>query len=282
MQAFRLKRRVTVLAGMLPVCIWVACALPAISPAQNIPLPAVDTCPENVKPVQEIPPQPHGLDIYVNDYGCLLTPQDKSTLQERLQTLDTSGIAQISILILPDTDQELSDFAFRIMNQWGIQHHKKKDGLLVLVNANRVRHNLPNRIFVATGLALEPLLPDALVGRILDEKAIPAFEQGDYSGGITRTVFTLSDIIAGDRKLRSQYTHPHRQNEDINWPVVVFIFIFILLFFRRNRGGFGGGGGFYGGGGYFGDGGFSGGGGGGFDGGFGGGGDSSGGGGAGR
>ncbi len=186
------------MAAILLPCFWLACALNPTALAESSPLPAVNACPENVKPVQEIPPQPHGLDIYVNDYGCLLTPQDKATLQDRLQALDESGIAQVSILILPDTDQDLSDFAFRIMNQWGIQHYKKKDGLLVLVNASRVRHNLPNRIFVATGLALESVLPDALVGRILDEKAIPAFEQGDYSGGVTRTVLTLSDILSDD------------------------------------------------------------------------------------
>ncbi|HEY9744922.1 MAG TPA: TPM domain-containing protein, partial [Oculatellaceae cyanobacterium] len=112
--------------------------------------------------VNDVPPRPEGLNIYVNDYAGLLTPEDKKRLKERLQALDESGIAQVSVLILPDTDRDLSEFAPVIMNRWDIQHYKKKDGLLVLVNAHRVKNNLPgNRIFVGTGYALESMLPDA-------------------------------------------------------------------------------------------------------------------------
>jgi uncharacterized protein len=168
------------------------------------------------------------------------------------------------------------------MNRWDIQHYKKKDGLLVLVNANRVRNNLSgNRIFVGTGRAIESVLPDALVGRVLDEKAIPAFEQGNASQGVTEATLTLAKILAGDKELQSQYTKP-TNNIDPRTIIFILIFLFILFFNnRRNRFGGGGfyGGGYYGGG--FGGGSF-GGGGGGFGGGFGGGGDSSGGGGAGR
>lgn len=236
---------------------------------------------QNIPVVDNIPPTPQGLHIYVNDYANLLAPEDKQLLQQRLQALDEAGIAQVSVLILPDTDQDLSQFAPDIMNRWGIQHHKKQDGLLVLVNARRVRENLSgNRIFVATGLALEQSLPDALVGRVLDEKALPAFSQGNYSKGVTLSTLTLAKILAGDKELRASYTKPPAPQ--IDWvSVLVVIFFLWLIFGRRNR--FGGGGGFFGGygGGFYG-GGFGGGDGGGFGGGFGGGGDSGGGGGAGR
>lgn len=225
--------------------------------------------------VNSIPPTPQGLNIYINDQANLIESADQSVLQERLQALDEAGVAQISILVLPDTERDLSEFAPLIMNQWGIQHRNKKDGLLILVNAHRVKNNLSgNRIFVATGYALEEILPDALVGRILDEKALPAFENGDYSKGVTQTAITLSNILAGDKQLRASYAQP--KEEPVNWIFIVIAAILFLSFFgRRNRfygGGWGGG---FGGGGGFSDGG-------GFGGGFGGGGDSGGGGGAGR
>lgn len=230
--------------------------------------------------VNTIPPTPQGLHIYVNDEANLLNPQDTASLQQKLQALDESGIAQVSVLILPDTDQELAQFAPDIMNRWGIQHHKKQDGLLILVNARRVRENLSgNRIFVATGLALESVLPDPLVGRVLDEKALPAFAQGDYSGGVTQATLTLANILAGDKELRANYASPPPK---VDWgSVLLVLFVLWLIFGRKNR--FGGGGGLFGGygGGFYG-GGFGGGDGDGFGGGFGGGGDSSGGGGAGR
>jgi uncharacterized protein len=230
--------------------------------------------------VNEIPPRPMGLNIYVNDDANLLTPEDRAQLREQLQALDEAGIAQASVLILSDTDRDLSEFAPIIMNKWDIQHYKKKDGLLVLVNAKRVRNNLSgNRIFVAPGRALEGVLPDVLIGRVLDEKAIPAFEQGNFSQGITGSTLTFAKILAGNKELRTHYTKPRNH---IDPGTVIFILIFLLILFFNNRRNRFGGGGFYGGGYGGGFGGFGSGGGGGFGGGFGGGGDSSGGGGAGR
>lgn len=233
----------------------------------------------NQPPINQVPPKPTGLTIYVNDYANLLQPAHRSTLQEQLQTLDQAGIAQIAVVILPDTDQELSAFAPQIMNGWDIQHYKKKDGLLVLVNAKRLREHLSgNRIFIGTGYALEEKLPDAVIGRILDELALPAFAEGDYSGGITRATLAIAKILAGDKKLTAHYNTPPKDEDGLWMSILIVMFLLFMFVNRRSkRGGFLGGG-FYGGG----LGGGFGGGGGGFGGGFGGGGDSSGGGGAGR
>jgi uncharacterized protein len=230
-------------------------------------------------PINQVPPKPTGLNIYINDYAHLLTPTDRSTLQEQLQTLDEAGVAQIAVVILPDTDLELSELAPRILNQWDIQHYKKKDGLLVLVNAYRVTQSLSgNRIFIATGYNLEEKLPDAVIGRILDELALPAFNEGNFSGGITQATLAVAKILAGDQKLSAHYSQP-APDEDGLWLFIIVILFILFLFFNRKNGG---GGRFYGGGFGGGLGGGWGDGGGGFGGGFGGGGDAGGGGGAGR
>jgi uncharacterized protein len=128
---------------------------------------------------------------------------------------------------------------------------------------------------MSTGKAIEGILPDAMAGRILDERALPAFQQGDYSGGLKATTLTVAQILAGDQVLRQRYeTSPETGRS--NGVLLIFFVLFLVFLLFRSRGGGGpfilGG---YGGG--FGDGGFGGGfGGGGFGGG------SSGGGGAGR
>lgn len=230
--------------------------------------------------VNKAPPTPQGLNIYVTDQAALLEQTDRARLQRSLQALDEAGVAQIAVLILPETDRDLSEFGPVIMNQWDIQHTRKKDGLLVLVNAGRIRRGQSgNRIFVATGTALQDILPDALVGRVLDATALPAFAAGRYSQGVTAATLTLARILAEKRGPNAKNTHSAQ--EPISWPLILFVvFIMLLLFGGRQRSRFSGDrggwwGGYYGGGG----GGFSGGG---FGGGFGGGGDSSDGGGAGR
>jgi uncharacterized protein len=253
--------------------------------AQNVASPASQETPAETRHVMnDVPPRPAGLRIYVNDYANLLTTEDREALQDRLQALDEAGIAQVSVLVLPDTDRDLSEFTHVIMNRWDIQHYRKRDGLLIVVNAHRVRNRLSgNRIYVGTGYALEELLPDAVIGRILDRNALPAFEQGDFSGGVTATALTIANILSGDKELHATYTQPTEGEEVSPGLFIFFLAIFILVWslrIRRSRyygGGFGGGpywGGGFGGGSF--------GGGGGFGGGFGGGGRSSGGGGAGR
>lgn len=241
--------------------------------------------------INTVPPKPEGADIYVNDAPALrydalplLDPDDVMTLKNRLRDLDDAGIAQISVLVLPDTDRDLSEFAPEIMNRWGIQHAGKKDGLLILVNAQRFHKKLSgNRIFVATGYNLEGTLPDAVIGRLLDTYAVPAFDEGNYSTGITNVTMALADVLTDGKALK-------RVRPKTDGPPVKELFFLVLLLFllsKMFRGGRGGGGGGFLGGGYYGGfgGGFGGGdfgGGGGFSGGFGGGDDSSGGGGAGR
>jgi uncharacterized protein len=231
--------------------------------------------------VNQAPEKPQGLNIYVNDLGNLLSPSDSQALQERLQALDQAGIAQVSVLTLPATSRELAEFGPEIMNQWGIQHAGRKDGLLILVNADAVRsHKHRGRIFVATGYQIEGVLPDAKIGRILDEFAVPAFEQDRPSEGIVQTTLALCGVLEQSPELKNGKSAPHKDAP--NWFAIIGMLL--ALFFmskrlqRRSRGSYWGGGPDLGGG-YYG-GGFSGGNdSGGFEGGFGGGDDASGGGG---
>jgi uncharacterized protein len=261
-----------IFAFFSPALVCAEEALTVPSPLQNI----------TRQEINQVPSTPHGHDIYINDFGQLLTPADTLLLQRQLQALDESGLAQVSILTLPNTTRELAEFGPEIMNVWGIQHHGRKDGLLLLVNASRVRSGKSRgRIFVATGYRLEGVLPDAKVGRILDNTALPAFAEGDFSQGLTRAALSLVEVLRQSPELRQNKASARSDSPD--W-VSVFSLVFVILmvtnwFNKRRRlgGGFAddvpfGGGGYYGG--------FGGSDGGGFEGGFGGGSDSSGGGGA--
>jgi uncharacterized protein len=221
-------------------------------PLPNAPFPSrISDVPG--QPINQPPPAPTGRNIYVVDLGELIEPSDEAALTERLQALDDANQAQMTVLTLPDSDRELSDFSPEIMNAWGIGHKERNDGVLILANAKRIRAQASgNRIFVGTGLGVEAILPDARVGRVLDEVALPAFSQGQYSAGLRDTAFTLADYLASGEPAPSQ--SPEEEDEWFFWLVVFFV-ILILIFGRGGRGGR-----FYTGGGSFGGGGFSGGG----------------------
>jgi uncharacterized protein len=196
----------------------------AASASHSVQEPASKVVEMNV-----VPPKPSGMSIYVNDYAHLLSLDEQSILRDRLQRLDKSGSAQASLLILPGTARELAEFAPEIMNQWGIQHLGRKDGVLVLVNADALKKGTRGRIFVATGYRIEGVLPDAKLGRILDETALPDFEQRHYGSGIVKTVSLLADILEKSPELKSKGPTP---SDSANWPLIV---VLLLLFLGLSR-----------------------------------------------
>lgn len=230
------------------------------------------------RPVNTVPTRPQGMAIYVSDLGGMLNDPDRQAIRARLHRLDQAGFAQIAVLTLPRTDRELSLFSHEILNAWGVGQAGKNNGILLTVNAERVRKRQSgNRIYVAVGYGLEGSLPDGLVGRILDSQAMPAFDQQRYSQGIANTAIALADTVerlqTGEGVALPAAAGGGR---DEPFPLALFVVIMILLgLLPRAKRRYGWDSGYYGG---WGSGGFTGGGG--FGGGFGGG--SSGGGGAGR
>ncbi|MCA9841907.1 MAG: TPM domain-containing protein, partial [Cyanobacteria bacterium HKST-UBA03] len=203
--------------------------------------------------IDAVPPAPVGPHRYVQDWADLLSDEQETGLLNYLASLDEAGVAQVAVVTLPDTTRELSAFSPEIMNAWGLGDKGKDNGLLVLANAKRIVERLSgNRIFVGTGYGLEGTLPDAVVGRVLDEQALPAFAEGQYGQGIVDATMTYGELLRGDTELRDHYT----QSPDpaSPWVILVVVLIFIVLRLLgvpiRFSGGSGGGG--YSGGGGFG------------------------------
>lgn len=182
--------------------------------------------------VNQPPPTPVGVGIYVNDLGQILTPDDTARLNQRLAELDAQGLAQISVLTLPDTDRELSEFCPVIMNAWGIGHRGKNNGVLVLANATRIVENRSgNRIFIGTGYGLEGQLPDAKLGRILDTYALPYFASSAHSKGITEATLAVAADIAGQpTPLPPSSPLPGSTGSDLPFIVAFILFLLILRF----------------------------------------------------
>lgn len=207
--------------------------------------------------------QPQG---YTNDFAGLLSPQDRQALDRMLAELERQTGAQVAVVTLESLEGgEIRDFANRLFEKWGIGRAGEDDGVL-FVMAQQER-----RIQVEVGYGLEGLLPDAAVGRILDEHVIPFFRQGDFSSGLVAGVSEVAQRIARDRGAELGDS-PLPARRDRSAPGIVRVLLTILALFifvplvirhpwilllllnsggRRGggfRGGFGGGG--FGGGGF--------------------------------
>ncbi|MGH2704114.1 MAG: TPM domain-containing protein [Actinomycetota bacterium] len=226
-----------------------------------------------------LPPTPTQ---FVTDRAGVLSAQREDALNRKLEAFGQETSNQVVVWIdrrIPE-GWDLESFAADAFEAWGIGQKQRDNGILFVVFTQ------DRRARIEVGYGLEGALPDALASRVLNEQAIPRFQQNDYAAGIEGGV---TGVIAATR---GEYTGTGgtqgggepRGDEVSPWAIFVplgfagFLLFGLLRGMRRRvrrftygpgwwwgggwgGGGFGGGGGWSGGGGFSGGGGSSGGGG---------------------
>ncbi|HEY3295017.1 MAG TPA: TPM domain-containing protein [bacterium] len=222
-------------------------------------------------------PRPTG---YVNDFAQVIDEASKNQIMAICQELDQKTGAQIAVAAFPDLGgDEIDGFTTRLFDQWMPGQKGVNNGILI-VNAITDR-----KVRIEVGYGLEPIIPDAVAGRVRRDIMNPLLQAGKYGEAYLGAVAALASIIAKDKNVTlsslsgvqvqvPQTNGQGRRGRGLPLPLLIFFgIIFLIAISRKNRYR-GGGGPFIGGpfiGGGFGGGGWGGGGGGGGFGGFGGG-----------
>ena len=187
----------------------------------------------------------------VSDWAELLSPEQKSDLNSRMEALKASNGAELAVVTVKSLQGgEIDDFAQKLFAQWGIGQKGKDNGVLLLIAVE------DRKMRIEVGYGMEGVLPDAKTGRIQDEYIVPRFKEGNYAQGLMDGADALLKVMGG-----SELPEP-APTENNPVAAVLFLIFFIVIFFlivrsaiRGNRGGgFGGssGGGSHSGGGGFG------------------------------
>jgi uncharacterized protein len=206
------------------------------------------------------------LRAHVNDNANLLAAGASQQLESRLATFEAQTGHQFALLTVQSLEGlPVEQYALKVAETWKLGRAKPDDGLLMLIAAQE------HKARIEVGYGLEGQIPDAIAARVIREVMAPAFQRGDYAGGIEAGFDTLIRVAGGDTRALPVHGQPGGTMGPSGFLVFGgFLFIVLMLLFvgrfgssRRYYGGFGGwGGGGFGGGG-FGGGGFGGGGGGG-------------------
>lgn len=132
-------------------------------------------------------PRPVG---YVNDFAGVLTPAERSALEERLAEYDRTTGNQIAVAIFPTLGGvPINEFASRLEEAWKVGRRGKDNGLVVLVALKE------RQVRIEVGYGLEAKVTDADAGRIIREVIVPAFRQGRYGEGLLGAVDALEGLI---------------------------------------------------------------------------------------
>ncbi len=185
----------------------------------------------------DIPEKPD-FQTSVYDYYKLLTPSQKSNLEQKLIKYSDTTSTQIVVAIIASTKgEEIKYLGTKWGHEWGVGGSKEKDNGIFILLARDDR-----RIAINTGYGVEHLLTDAMSKRIIERDIIPYFKQNDYYGGLNRGADAIFEVMNG------KYQGTRKPSGDSGFPVglifmLFFIFIIILISVSKNRRGGGGSGG---------------------------------------
>ena len=167
----------------------------------------------------------------VVDQADIIPAAEETALNAQLLELEKTTGHQLVVATVSDLEgNDIADYGYKLGRAWGIGDEAKDDGVVFLIAPNERRMN------IAVGLGLEPVLTDALSGRIIRDVVTPKFKAGDMPGGIQDGVNAIAEQIqlppeeAAARAAAADKAERERAG-DGNFGGLFFIgFIFFIFF----------------------------------------------------
>jgi uncharacterized protein len=141
-----------------------------------------------------IPPRPQGK--YVNDNAGVLSPSTVADLNRRLQDFESQTSNQVLVVIYPkmQSDSDISDYAVRVAQAWGVGRKDRKNGVVLFIFTQ------DRKMTIQVGYGLEGAMPDAISKRIIEDEIKPHFRQNDYNSGVRAGVDAIMKATKGEYK----------------------------------------------------------------------------------
>lgn len=134
------------------------------------------------------PPAPKD---HVDDRAGLLPAEAARSLVEELTKLERDTGARIDLHIAQElpADEMLERYTLRCANCWGSSRGYDRNAVVLFI-FQRQRY-----VRIEVSRALEAVLPDELCQRIIRERMIPQFREGDFVAGIQAAIRDLGSRI---------------------------------------------------------------------------------------
>ena len=166
----------------------------------------------------------------VVDQADIIPAAEEAALNTQLLELQQRTGHQLVVATVRDLEgHDVADYGYRLGREWQIGDKEKDDGVVFLIAPNERRMN------IAVGYGLEPILTDALSGRIIRDVVTPKFKAGDMPGGIQDGVNAIAQQIQltpEEAAARAAADKAERDRAgDGNFSGLFFIgFIFFIFF----------------------------------------------------
>ncbi|MGV3503822.1 MAG: TPM domain-containing protein [Adhaeribacter sp.] len=182
----------------------------------------------------DVPPRPSPPRL-VNDLAGMLQPEEVASLEQKLVSYNDTTSTQIAVVNVKSIGPyDISAFAYRLAETWGIGQQGKNNGILILTALQE------RKVYIATGYGMEAILPDAIAKRITEYTLKPNYKNGNYYQGLDEATNLIINVASG------QYQADPQQGEGGDSSLFFWLIIgalaLVILFNLRKRGGGGRGG----------------------------------------
>ena len=123
----------------------------------------------------------------INDYGQVFTESQRTELSKILYDYDIKTTRQIVVVTIDSIKpyENIQKYATDLGETWGVGTAEKNNGLTIVI-CNPCRE-----IGIATGIGTELILTDEICKKVITEKIIPKFKNGEFYSGIKKGVLEL-------------------------------------------------------------------------------------------
>jgi uncharacterized protein len=167
----------------------------------------------------------------VVDQADIIPAADEAALNAQLLELEKTTGHQLVVATVRDLEgRDVADYGYRLGRAWQIGDAEKDDGVVFLIAPNE------RRMHIAVGLGLEPVLTDALSGRIIRDTVTPRFKANDYPGGIQAGVNAIAEQIqlppeAAAARTQAAAAQERDRADDGDIGGLIFVAFIIFIFF---------------------------------------------------
>lgn len=166
------------------------------------------------------PGKPSG---FVNDFAGILKPSERQELEARISAFEKATSDEISVVTIKDLGGDtIENYAVKLFEEWKIGKAGKDNGVLILVALD------DRQMRIEVGYGLEGDLTDLQSSWIINRVMVPAFQTGDYFGGLSGAVEKVEAAVGGEA-IPSEQPEPALPANlaNISWFfIIAFIFFF--------------------------------------------------------
>lgn len=137
-------------------------------------------------------PRPKG--TAVNDFAGVIdadaSAKMESLAHEILQKTGTSVV--VATVPTMGENEDIRSYAADLYQAWGIGKKGEDKGVLIFLAVQE------RKIRIETGYGVEGILPDGLIGEILDKDVVPHLKAGETGKGLYNAMFACGSYLAAD------------------------------------------------------------------------------------